>query len=384
MHQGQFQEAISFLRPLAEKQSDDQLLYLMELGSAYQMAEQYEKSNEVFLQADRLVDTKDFHSVSNITLATLGSEEMIQYKGESYEKLLINTHLALNYMMLGKLDEALVECRRINEKISLIRQNGRQDYENVPFAEYLAGILWETDRKFDDAVISFENAYKMQATSPFIQEDLVRLAKKSRRDESYKKWKNEFSDVKENQDWYKKNKGEIVIVTLQGWGPRKEASATNRRFPVLRPSFSKTQLTRATLTPALSNQQPLQSESQLVYNIEQAAIKTLNADYGWMVARKIGTVVAKDVVADQIRQKNELLGMIAYLGMHLSDRADLRQWASLPRSIQMHRFWVDAGAYHLKLQGLDFNKEVTEEKSDEVILNVKPGGKTFYMWRPLK
>ncbi|MFN7727687.1 MAG: COG3014 family protein [Bdellovibrio sp.] len=387
LKEGRFSEAIEKLRPLAEKKSDDQLVYLMELGSAYQMAGQYKESTEVFLKADRLADQVDYTSVSNVTLAALGSEEMIQYKGDSFEKLLINANTALNSTMLGQFDDALVDARRINDKINTIRLAGREDYEKNSFAEYLSGLLWEADRNFDNAYISYENAYKIDPSIPFLAEDLIRGAKKARRQDTYKKWKKEFPSVSENPDWYDKNKGEIVVVILQGWGPRKDFSPENRRIPRLYPTSSMTASVRAELVPAVmasSQDKTQQQNSKPVYNIEQVAIRTLDADYGWLVARKIGAFAAKEVMADQIRQKNEVLGLVAWLGMHLSDRADLRQWSTLPETVQLARFWVNSGSYRLNLKALDAGGTLTSEMTQTPELTVKAGQKTFYLWRPLQ
>jgi hypothetical protein len=390
LKEGNFSEAIEQLKALAEKPGDDQLVYLMEYGTALQMAGQFRESTQVFLKADRLADQVEYHSVTNLTLATLGSEEMIQYKGESYEKLLINASLALNYVMMGQFDDALVEARRINEKINKIRREGRENYEQSPFAHYLSGLLWESDQKFDDAYISYEQSYKLDATNPFLPGDLIRGAKKARREDSYHKWKKEFSTVKEDPNWYDKSKGEVVVIIEQGWGPKKGFSPTERRIPKLYPVPSLTQNVRAELYAGANRNpaapaKPLGAEkSQMVYNVEQVAIKTLDADYGWMVARKVGAFAAKEVVADQIRQKNELLGMLAWIGMHASDRADLRQWSTLPQSVQMVRFWASPGTYNLTLQGLDGSGNPTADRKENVPVQVKPGRKSFYFWRTIR
>jgi len=81
LKQGQTTLALARLKELAEIPSDDQLVYLLEYGTALQIDGQYKVSNEMFLQADKLADINDFHSVSNVVGATLGSETMIQYKG---------------------------------------------------------------------------------------------------------------------------------------------------------------------------------------------------------------------------------------------------------------------------------------------------------------
>jgi hypothetical protein len=99
---GQIKAAIQKLEPLALKKSDDQLVYLLDYATALQIDGDYKKSNEAFLKAEELTEFNDYHSISNIMLAAVGSETMIQYKGESYEKILINAYLALNYLMLNQ------------------------------------------------------------------------------------------------------------------------------------------------------------------------------------------------------------------------------------------------------------------------------------------
>ena len=127
---GQIQAALDHLKPLADQDSRDQLVYLMDYGTALQIAGRYKESIDVLLKADKLVELNDYHSISNTAMATLGSETMEQYKGDSYEKILINAMLAMNYIMLGQFDDAAVEARRVNEKINKFRLDGRKNYED--------------------------------------------------------------------------------------------------------------------------------------------------------------------------------------------------------------------------------------------------------------
>lgn len=377
LKEGHTSEALEKLKPLADQDSKDQLIYLLDYATALQIAGQYKESNTYFLKADKLTDLNDYHSVSKVTASLLTSEEMVQYKGESYEKFLINTMLAINYLMLGELDEAMVESRRINDKLSKMKLDGRKPYELSPFANYLTGVLWEADQKWDDAYISYEQAYKLDATNPFIAPDLIRSAKKARRDEAYIQWKKEFPQIAENKEWYDKSLGEVVIIYQQGWGPEKHERPGSYRFPKLYPVFSETQFVKATLNGEGSY------GSQTAYNIERVAIETLEDDFGALVARRVGGLVAKEVVADQIRQKNELLGFVAWVGMHVSDRADLRQWSTLPRSFQLIRIPVKAGSYKLNLQGYTGGGSPTSESYAQDI-QVRSGRKTFVNWRSLK
>lgn len=373
---GQTTEALEKFKALADKDDRDQLVHVMDYAMALQIAGQYKESAQQFLRADKLVDLNDYHSVTNVVGATLGGEEAIQYKGESYEKFLINTMNAINYVMMGEYDDALVEARRINEKISKMKMDGREPYELSPFARYLAGILWEAQHKFDDAYIEYEGSYKLDATNPFLPGDLIRSAKLARRTETYNKWKNEFPKTNENSAWYDKNKGELIVIYQQGWGPTKQARR-QYRFPELYPTPSQTQGARVQVDHQTER-------TQVVYNVERVSIQILEKDFGALVARRVGGIAAKAVVADQLRQKNELLGNLAWIAMNVTDRADLRQWSTLPQTIQMVRIPLSPGQYKVTIQGVDYSGNPTADQLAEQSIEIKPGRKSFINWRSLR
>lgn len=374
---GKYDKALDKLKELAEKDGDDQLVYMMDYATALQIAGKYQESAKAFIKADKLVDLKDYHSVTNIVGATLGGEEAIQYKGESYEKFLINTMNAINYLMLGQLDDAMVEARRINDKISKMRMDGREPYELSPFARYLAAILWEAQNHYDDAYIEYEGAYKLDGTNPFLPADLIRSAKMARRNDSYQKWKQEFPQVKEDPSWYDKSKGELVVIYQEGWGPQKQPRPGQYRFPMLKPVFSETQ--RADV---LLNGKD-EGHTKTVYNIEKVAITTLDKDFGALVARRVGGIAAKAVVADQVGQKNQTLGALAWIAMNVADRADLRQWSTLPQNIQLARIRLAPGDYHLTIQGLDASGRPSKDALSDQVIHIRAGQKTFVNWRSL-
>lgn len=372
---GQISEALEKFKELADTEDRDQLVHVMDYAMALQIAGQYKESAQQFNRADKMVDLNDYHSVTNVVGATLGGEEAIQYKGESYEKFLINTMNAINYLMMGEYDDALVEARRINDKLSKMKMDGRQPYELSPFARYLAGVLWEAQHKYDDAYIEYEGSYKLDATNPLLPGDLIRSAKLARRNDAYKEWKSEFPKQAENPAWYDKNKGELIIIYQQGWGPEKRARQ-QYRFPELYPVPSQTHSASVIVDQHTDR-------TQVVYNIEKVSIETLEKDFGALVARRVGGIAAKAVVADQLRQKNQLLGDLAWIAMNVADRADLRQWSTLPATIQMARIVLPPGQYKVTLQGLDYSGSPTSDSLSDKAIVIRPGQKTFVNWRSL-
>jgi hypothetical protein len=170
---------------------------------------------------------------------------------------------------------------------------------------------------------------------------------------------------------------------MQGWGPRKQPRPENHIFPYLVSVTSRTQFLKAELLDSDKKTVSQKFESEPVYSVEKAAIATLDADYSSLVARRVGARVAKEVVADQIRQKDKLLGNLAWLAMVASERADLRQWSIFPKSVHVIRMPLDSGPKTIRLSGMDAYMNPSESLS-EITISVKPGEKRFQLIRSLQ
>ena len=238
---GNAEQGLEKFEALAAKEDGDQLVHLLDYGVALQLANKYPESNSVLLRSDKLADALDYHSVSRVAGSLLTSEEVVQYKGDTFEKIFINAYLAMNYLQMGKLDDALVESRRINEKYIKLRGEEKKKFELNPFAKYLSALIWEADGAWDDAYIAYKEAYEISQNISTIREDLIRSAKKARRMDDYDQWKKAFPDIKENPDWYDKSKGELVIIYQQGWGPRKVPERGSSSLPTLQPTHNQTE-----------------------------------------------------------------------------------------------------------------------------------------------
>ena len=158
----------------------------------------------------------------------------------------------------------------------------------------------------------------------------------------------------------------------------KRMSNNEYRIPSLYPQRSNTNSVRVYVD------EKDQKLTDVVYNVEQVAIQTLADDAGALAARRVGGIAAKAVMADQIRQKNEGLGQLAWVIMNLSDRADVRQWSTLPQTIQMKKLWLPAGKHKIRLQGLDYAGVPTADQFPEQEIEVKPRSTSFLHWRTLR
>lgn len=375
---GQFEAAAEKLKPLAEKEDGDQLVYLLDYGVTLQLAGKLKDSNSILLKADKVAEQSDYHSVSRVTGSLLLNEEMVQYKGDTFEKIFINAYLAMNYLELNELDDALVESRRMNEKYLKYREDDKKKFEQNVFGKYLSAMIWEASHQYDDAYIAYAEAYDLDPNILALRGDLIRVSKLARRMDAHQSWKKKFPNVPENPKWYDKSYGEVVVIFQQGWGPRKGPRPGAAAFPALQSVSSFTQSARMTVDGSIV------VPSENIYNVEIAAIKTLDDDYGRLVAKRVGAFAAKEVLADQVRQKNELLGAVAWVALHASERADLRQWSTLPQTIQVMRIPLKPGTHKVSIQGYSYDGTATEDRLQEREIQVQAGKKKFLVWRSLR
>lgn len=395
MRSGRFSMAANILAPHAETEGNDQLIYVFDYATALQLAGEHEKSAQYFQLADQLSDLQDYVSVLRQSGSLLFSQEMVQYKGESFERLLINVMNAINYLMMDDTEGANVETRKLNEKLSFYRRELEKEYQQNAFAVYMNALIWEANRNWDSAYIDFERAYELNPNIEYLQEDLVRSAINARRRESERKWREKFGVTGSPASWNHRQMGELVLIYQQGWGPRKSPSPESPRFPTLLPVLTQTVGAKLKVYPpseevgdeaeAGNEKETLYAErSQKVHSVQEVAIQTFKDDYAALMAKRIAGVVAKEVVAHQIAKENEALGMVAYLAMHLSDRADVRQWSTLPESFQVAKIRLPPGEYKVRTVGLNRMGNPSGEQSEYELVKIRAGRKHFLNWRSFR
>lgn len=377
LQNGQPMAAAASIKNKAFEEGGDQVVYLFEYATALQAAKQYQESTEAFLKAEELTDIKDYHSLSRITGSMLLNEGMVQYKGEDYEKVLINAMLAINFLVEGNLEAAQVETRKLNDKLYKYRFEAKRNYEQNPFAFYLSAMIWEENKNWDSAYIDYKRAYDLNPDFEYIKSDLIRAAKKARRTEDLAKWRKKFREA-EKSSQLSKNEGELVLIFAQGWAPVKRPHPDFPRIPKLYPKSSET--ASAKLIIEGGSKEP----TQKVYSVEDVAVKTLDDAYAGLIAKRMAALASKAVVADQVRQKNETLGQLAWIAMNIADRADLRQWGSLPESFQVAKVKLKAGDYRVQVAGLNGLAKETGEVSEWQDIQINSGKRQFIFWRSFR
>ena len=368
------QKAAELIEKKANVEGVDQLVYLLEYGLALQVAKNYKESNRAFLRADRLADIKNYISLSKEAASLVLNQGQVQYKGDDFENIMISTMLAINFLMLGDLESALVEARRVNEKVQIFRREKKKSYPKSSFAVYLSAMIWEASKEWDNAYIAYQTAYKLDPKNPLLPQDLLRSSYRAQRWQSYQRWQRQFPETK--MELPQENEGEVVLIFQQGWGPRKYPHFERYQIPELYPVPSQTQEASFQIGQQIF-------KTQKVYDVEEVAIKTLKEQYAALIAKRMAGLVVKQGVVDAVQKENETLGQALNLFVHATDIADLRQWSTLPQTFQIVRVRLPEGWYRSRAIGLNRFQQATEEE-ETFEFQVQPKKIKFLNWRSLK
>lgn len=172
---GKFANALDALRKLyATTGEKNRLLFLIEAGSILHTMEEWEKSNEVFEEANEIAEQLS-KSMGEEFLAFFINEKQKTYIGERFEHVKIKFYLALNNLMLDKKETAFRHLRALNQDLSDIRNSGKNYQQNFA-ARYLGAIVAEELGNINYARVQYNN---MLADSPFKDlagQELLRLA----------------------------------------------------------------------------------------------------------------------------------------------------------------------------------------------------------------
>ena len=310
------------------------------------------------------------------------NDRVTEYKGEEFEHVLISAYLAMNFAFLGKDDDAIVECRRVNRKLERLRTEGKRNYELNAFAQYLSGILFEKDRNWNNAYIDFKKTYEIQSAFSRLRKELVRGAIEMDHTADLNKWRKTLSITDEEIKTAKKEihqLGSVVLLYQNGFAPEKFPNSTWPELPEYRSRYNKHRAAHLYLNGQLA------ARSEILFDVEKAAKENLKEKFATYVAKRAAGVIVREVVGDVVAKqtKNEGLGFLVKVAMAAASQADLRAWLTLPQNFQVARADIVPGKYHatLKLENI-YGAEEGERDLGEIEIR-RPGDIVLLNWRSL-
>lgn len=383
---GDYQRADALLsqqQDLAEGRN--RLLYLLDKALLAHLNQQYAESNRWFTEAAARIEQLEVTSITGTVSEWLINDSTQPYKGEDFEQVLAHYYMALNYLMLHNLEDALVECRRLN---SLLRSfNDRYDNKNVyktdAFSLYLSGLLYEARGATNDALIDYRQAYNAYLTdyqenygtaapAQLLEHILRTAAALGFRDvvETYRK---EFPGATwPTQEAYR-NAARLVVIWDNGLIPYK-AQRIYREFIPLEEHKDKDKgcyvklafpefvprpprFTRATVSV---NGQTATLE--LAEDLAQIAVKNLEDRRVRTVVKAVARNAIKCLAEHELDQRNAILGWLFAGLTEITEQADTRSWLLLPANIQITELLLPPGVADVELSLTDISGQVTTQQ----------------------
>jgi len=362
------------------------LLYFLEQGVVHQMLGDYETSN-TYLEKAYIFTEDERGSLVEGAISLLTNPMNTTYLGEDFERVQLHYYKALNFLRMNQLEEALVECRRINIKLN--EMNDRYEfrknrYKQDAFAHNLMGMIFEASGEINDAFISYRNAYNayQETYNQFglnapeqLKEDLMRSAYLNGFTEELRQYEQEFGYSYEHA---KSDDGEIVVFWNNGLGPVKDEWSLNflitggdegrfffkneelgLSFPfylddedkrdeltdlkVLRVAFPKYVQRQPIFQSATLGANGYDVQVETAQDINEIAFATLRDRMVREMATSLLRFALKQVTEGLARNQNKVLGMIVNLTNAITEKADTRNWQTLPHSIGYARLKLPEG-----------------------------------------
>ena len=308
--------------------------------------------------------------------ALLTNDSVIAYTPPAYEMSMLHSYQALNYIYQQDIEGALVEIRRANKvqtdalaakqddidasvkeaqkhypSMDDVIQNVKNGYQNA-FTFYLSGLLYQSNKQFDDAYIDYKKALAINPDNTYLQQEVLKLAKQQGFDQDFIEYKKRFGEPQASTP----NSGDVVILIEQGLVPEKDefvlrlpiytSGGDVRFYSLAMPVYKDKAFTDAISEIKLDAQiLPL---SPLV-RIEALAAKTLEEQTPARVSRQILRLVAKEKVrAELARSGGDVGNIIANIYNLASEQADTRSWLTLPNQISVARTRLTSGNHVLQ------------------------------------
>ncbi len=402
------------------------LLHLMNQGVVQHMLGNYTASNDFFEQAYILGE--DFRrNLGDEALALLVNPNVTEYRGEPFELLMIHYYKAMNFIRLGDLDAAMVECRRLNIGLNALsdRHSNENRYRRDAFIHNLMGILYDATGDYNNAFIAYRNAveiYQDDYTRLFnvgvpeqLKKDLLRTAHLTGFQDEVRRFEEAF-DMSYIHDRSRED-GDLVFFWQNGLGPVKaeqritftlvrgaggamhfENEEMGLSFPVLASDAKESSGKLGDLRvvsvafPKYEEREPLyagarlgadgsHADLHLAQDLNAVAFQALQDRMLREMGSALLRLAVRQATEQRIRKEDESLGAIFSILGAIAEQADTRNWQTLPHSIYYTRKTLPPGEHRLSLELLLPNGNVA--KTLNLDTQIRQGRTTFMNFHTL-
>lgn len=371
--------------------SKSRFIYFANNGLLLSILGKYEESNAYFEKAFLFGEDHHINYVYEAA-AYLTNPNMTVYRGEDHEHLMVLYFKALNFLKLNKPEEALVECRRLNIRLNQLsdKYSSEKKYQRDAFVNTLMGIIYQSAKDYNNAFIAYRNAveiYETDYTTMFglgipeqLKKDLLNTAWwigftqefaefKTKFDmEDYQPsrpdaelvffWHNGLSPVK--SEWninflIDHSSDNMVVFTNQNLGitfpfrvDEKEEKNDLRRLEVLRVAFPRYVERPEYFHSATIAKDSVSYALELTEDVSKIAFHSLRERMMMEFGKGLLRAALKKATEQSVKKEDERLGALIGVVNAITEKADTRNWQTLPHSIFYTRVPLNDGANKIK------------------------------------
>jgi uncharacterized protein len=355
-------------------------LYYINSGLLLSMQGKYVESNTYFEKAYLFGEDYKVNYLSEAA-SFLTNPMITVYKGEDHEHLFPLYYKALNFLKLKQYEEALVECRRLNQRLIQLSDKYKSPdrFQRDAFIHNLMGIIYQASNDWNNAFIAYRNAleiyetdyagmFKMDVPEQLKIDLLVSAWNIGFMDEFnfYKEkfsltrfsieqpaadliffWHNGLGPVKD--EWniniaVNRASDDAVVFTSDGfpvnfkygYGSRRERTEI-RDLEMFRLSIPKYVERPVYNTSAHIKTDTSIYQLQLAEDVNKIAFKSLNDRLQLELGKSLLRAAMKKAAEQSIRNENSGVGALVGLVNAMTEKADTRNWQTLPHSIYYTR-----------------------------------------------
>lgn len=366
--------------------SKSKFLYFLNNGVLLSILGKYEASNEYFEKA--YFFGEDYHvNYFHEAAGYLTNPNMSIYRGEDHEHLMLLYFKAINFLKLNRPVDALVECRRLNIRLNQLSDKYRSEsrFQRDAFIHNLMGIIYQSTGDYNNAFIAYRNAldvYENDYSRLFsvgvpwqLKHDLLNTAWWTGFTEEFRQyqekfamqdyvpgkpgtelvffWHNGLSPVKGewNLNFVIDHKADnVVVFTNKSLGisfpfqvEEQQEKSDLQRLEFFRVAFPKYEERPEYYREAFLEIDSIAIPLELSEDISKIAFHSLRERMVLELSKGLLRAALKKAAELSIKKEDE--GVAALIGVvnALTERADTRNWQTLPHSIYYARVPLKPG-----------------------------------------
>jgi len=437
---GDYSGALKNVEDSRKKEYGDKnaLLYFLDKGTVQQLLKDYDGSDKSFETAEEMMNAAYTKSISRGAGTLIVNDNTTVYGGKPYERAFLNISRAINFVLEGERQDAIVEANKVTDFLYDYskRSQGKSAWKDSAFAQYLSAMLYEENGDFSDAAVCYGAAVKAYGGTSSVNE--TSMTPNNTRPGRIRS-RGPAVTVTDNASpapvlsftvpSYKKlgNDGEVVLIHYNGPSPVKVSRtmqvAWNNAVAVLNSDNSGDEdaqrARNAVIAGGLAGGQITVSypeyeqdpyfihgselsvdgvgaNSILMEDIARIMRQDLRNEYPVIWSRAVVRAVTKYILSEIASKSVEnsvggdsgkAWGMFTKIVTGAvsagTEVADTRGWSTLPAEIRMARLAVPAGKHSVRLSLLGQSGQVVEIVEIQNV-EVKAGRRTYLLYRSVK